>query len=405
MRLSLAVLAGAAVLAVLALVTTSRKADSAGTPRAGLLSVTSLAPDENGTTTEFTNRAPNGREYVGASGAWPRASDPAYSDLTPANFSERNSGVPRPRRMRTGPAPLDGSIPEPRTSGTPEEFLSDALFRRLDVNGDGVLSGDEIPTSMRLDADEYGRIDAETFTLLFQAAVQRARENRNAVPLAGTDSAAQPAVPTWFAALDPNGTGSVDLNQWRAAGRDVAEFRRMDTDGDGVLTLREVQAFGARSVSPPVASTGSVATGAASTGTASFGNPDDPTQTTRARADTLLAHYTTVASGVLIPKPAAKHTASAPAKSAARPEPPDPAVVAGPPAKLVAKPVPAPAKAAPAPAPPAPPAEVATLPMPLTGDPHWVLRNTENELALLAGDRPNVLFLGDSITELLMDGA
>ena len=54
---------------------------------------------------------------------------------------------------------------------------------------------------------------------------------------------------------------------------------------------------------------------------------------------------------------------------------------------------------------PAPsPSYTATLPVPIAGIDYWVIRNAENLTALLADTKPNVLFLGDSITDRLANG-
>jgi lysophospholipase L1-like esterase len=48
--------------------------------------------------------------------------------------------------------------------------------------------------------------------------------------------------------------------------------------------------------------------------------------------------------------------------------------------------------------------EVATEPRPLTDYTYWVSRDTQNRAELAAGQRANVLFLGDSITDFLQNG-
>jgi hypothetical protein len=52
---------------------------------------------------------------------------------------------------------------------------------------------------------------------------------------------------------------------------------------------------------------------------------------------------------------------------------------------------------------PAPPR--ATVAEPLTGVPYWATRDLENQIALFYGARSDVLFLGDSITDLLARGS
>src|SRR5207302_7005145 len=85
------------------------------------------------------------------------------------------------------------------------------------------------------------------------------------------------------------------------------------------------------------------------------------------------------------------------------PPPPAKPVAKAPAAAPAASPPPAPPPALPPP--PPPPVEVATLPLPPTGNAYWETRNAQNMLELIAGDRPSVLFLGDSITDLIASGA
>src|SRR5207248_4975196 len=117
-------------------------------------------------------------------------------------------------------------------------------FRRLDTDGDGKLSGDELPTALRADlprwgADRNGAIGPDEFRRYFAARVRDART----APTGAPNGARPAALPAWFADLDADRDGQVALHEWRAAGRPTEEFRRMDRDGDGLLTPREVLAF------------------------------------------------------------------------------------------------------------------------------------------------------------------
>ena len=63
-----------------------------------------------------------------------------------------------------------------------------------------------------------------------------------------------PGLPAWFAELDRNRDGQVSLLEWQRGGKPFPEFRRMDRNDDGLLTVEELQRFLALAKGPPAAS-------------------------------------------------------------------------------------------------------------------------------------------------------
>jgi Ca2+-binding EF-hand superfamily protein len=191
-------------------------------------------------------------------------------------MQERGGGsappnTPNPAANSTTPSPAEASS-DSGDSADRTANRAESMFRRLDQNGDGVLNNDEMPESLRAerdkwDADHNGLIDLNEFKAYFRARMQQFQSDRgptggdafpaegnmldpNAVPAPAIEEERKPVVyragklpkelPAWFAQIDTDHDGQIGLYEWRAAGRPIAEFEKMDRNGDGFLTIEEV---------------------------------------------------------------------------------------------------------------------------------------------------------------------
>jgi hypothetical protein len=71
-------------------------------------------------------------------------------------------------------------------------------------------------------------------------------------PAAHRGSRLPKELPGWFAELDTDGDGQIGLYEWKTSGRSLAEFRRIDRNDDGFLTVEEVLRY-VRQFGSPVA--------------------------------------------------------------------------------------------------------------------------------------------------------
>ena len=166
-----------------------------------------------------------------------------------------------------------------------------------------------------------------------------------------------PDLPNWFRSLDTNAAGQVSLHEWRANGRRVADLQRMDRNGDGFLTAEEVHRF--------VTESAGHGTFGLRASVASIGTP----RAVAAPSPSALSHPPPQ------PSPSPTRGPTAPSQPAAAPTISDLDRLA-----------------------------TTALPLDRRGNSYWQLRDKQNEARARQGHAP-VLFLGDSITDLLKSGA
>lgn len=125
---------------------------------------------------------------------------------------------------------------------------ADKVFRVLDREGDGELTGKALTTGLREDKAVGGRVSKEEYREYFRRRVEKKTEelktairasDPNLRKLNPEGGGKRAGLPEWFNRLDPDNMGQVSLFEWRKAGRDTAQFQEMDLNGDGLLTPDE----------------------------------------------------------------------------------------------------------------------------------------------------------------------
>jgi hypothetical protein len=123
------------------------------------------------------------------------------------------------------------------------------VFRVLDLDGDGQLSGSEHSAGVRgVKALAGGRVTKEEYRDYFRRRVEAKTETLTAAiksnealmrKLTGGEFDKGIGLPEWFNSLDADKDKQVSLYEWRKAGKPLSEFQAMDLNGDGLLTTDE----------------------------------------------------------------------------------------------------------------------------------------------------------------------
>jgi Ca2+-binding EF-hand superfamily protein len=158
--------------------------------------------------------------------------------------------------------------------------FAERRFKQLDKNGDGFLDFQEMPADLKAEKDKWdtdhnGLIDLNEYKA-FVAARARQIQSEQGGPNGGQangqggnqnggggatpqETPAVPAedpkpvvyhadnlpkeLPAWFSQLDTDRDGQIGLYEWKAAGRSIDEFLKIDKNNDGFLTVEEVLAY------------------------------------------------------------------------------------------------------------------------------------------------------------------
>jgi hypothetical protein len=170
-----------------------------------------------------------------------------------------SSGGPPGFSSRSGP----GSGFRP-SSGGGDGWSPEAIFRRLDLNGDGVLNYDELPEELRAerstwDRDGNGFIDLAEFSEYYRARLAFQQQDRGGSgnpwgglpalppedqkPVVYRAGKLPPNLPPWFKQYDTDGDAQIGLYEWKNSGRPFDEFYAMDQNGDGFVTVPEAMRY------------------------------------------------------------------------------------------------------------------------------------------------------------------
>jgi len=191
-----------------------------------------------------------------------------YQDVLSQQMANRGS-------FRGGPpsgAPT--GVPSGSPTGTVgntdsfDEERARQRFRERDHNGDGVLSPDEASDTLRAefsqwDANHNGVIEWDEYKEYYKARNSYMRDQYGQGGGYNPNNPMQPGdpnfpipeedrkptvyrsgnlpkeLPPWFAQMDRDRDGQIGLYEWKDAGRTTVEFREIDANQDGFITVEE----------------------------------------------------------------------------------------------------------------------------------------------------------------------
>jgi Ca2+-binding EF-hand superfamily protein len=116
------------------------------------------------------------------------------------------------------------------------------LFDLLDTNGDGRLSLRELMNASRLlafDRDGDGCLSRDELPWSFELGVSVGPPGRRVRAAEATPAVLDTDVPKWFTLMDRNGDGDVSPREFIGS---AEEFRKLDLDGDGLISVAEAKA-------------------------------------------------------------------------------------------------------------------------------------------------------------------
>lgn len=203
--------------------------------------------------------------------AWAQKNGITNGQLTRVQFAaymqSRNTGGAAPGAPAAPPGGGGGKWGDPDARAT-------ELFRRADKNSDGFLDYNEMSETLRAELDKWDvnkdkLIDLNEYKEFLKAFEEKRRAERGETPPGdgrGPDPVAEPEkpkfdldkkitvyragklppnLPKWFKEYDLDGDAQIALYEWKEKGGTVTDFQKLDLNGDGFLTIEELQKSGA----------------------------------------------------------------------------------------------------------------------------------------------------------------